>query len=127
MRVESAERRRKLSALPVEEDDVAFALDREDVPRPRDGRRGERRRIALPAEGAPGERLEPRLLLRVERVVLQPEVEVRPGRVAGRADESDRITRGANPRPSASRDKKEVKAVGLEPTTYGLKVRCSTD
>src|SRR5690349_2623496 len=54
----------------------------------------ERRRSVLPAEGLAGKTLEPRLVLRVAGRRLQLEVEVRPGRMAGCADEPDLGTGG---------------------------------
>src|ERR671934_1556306 len=52
--------------------------------------RSERRRRVLPPERDAGKGLEPGLALRVRRCGLELEMQVWPGRVAGRADESDR-------------------------------------
>src|SRR5436189_175261 len=51
------------------------------------------RRRVLPAKSGAGEALEPRLQLRVVRRRVELEVEMRPGRVAGLADEPDRLAR----------------------------------
>src|SRR3954469_13468064 len=50
-----------------------------------------RSRRVLPAEGSTGEALEPRLELRVMRGGIDLKVQVRTGRVAGLADEPDRL------------------------------------
>src|SRR5438876_1005052 len=61
-----------------------------------------RLRLVRPSERLPGERLEPRLLLRPRVGRLELEVEMRPARVAGRADEADLLA-GRKPRPRDDR------------------------